>query len=58
MRHFRVFSYPEETEAAPFLGCRSRAGMERLKETASTAAVGCTIGDGQEAKAEILAYLA
>jgi hypothetical protein len=32
-------------------------GIERMKETAPTEAVGCTIDGGQEAKTEILVYI-
>ena len=49
VRHFRVSPYPEEPELAP---CWA-AGVARdgkMRETAPTEAVGCTIEGGREAK--------
>jgi hypothetical protein len=53
MKHFRVFSCPEETGLA-FPGPPKLLGMERMRETAPVEAVGCIIRGGQEAKTEIL----
>jgi hypothetical protein len=53
LRHFRVSPYPEEAELTP----SSAAGVARngrMRTTARTEAVGCTIDGAQEAKMEIL----
>jgi len=53
MRHFLDFPYPEE--AAPNLSGPLRSlGMERMKRTAPTEALGYTLDGGEEAKTEIL----
>jgi hypothetical protein len=49
MRHFRVSAYSEEAELAP-VGAPESLGMEEMRETAPTEAVGCTLDGGQEAK--------
>jgi len=53
MRHFRVFTYPEEPELAPS-GAAGVARDGNNKRTASTEAIARTIEGGQEAKSEIL----
>ena len=53
MKHFRVFSYPEEAEWAPAWAARA-AGDRRMKRTASTEVLGCKIEAGQDPKTEIL----
>ena len=52
MKHFRVFTYPDE----PLPRLPKSLGVRRMKETAPTEAVGCMIDSGQEAKTGILAY--
>jgi hypothetical protein len=56
MRHCQVSSCPEQAGLAPYWALES-LGMERTKEMAPTAAVGSTIGGGQDAKTEILAKI-
>ena len=47
MKHFRVFSYPEEAEGALAWAARA-AGDRRMKRTASTKALGCRIEADQD----------
>ena len=54
IRHCQVSACPEEAGLAPYWALEW-LGMERMKEMASTAAVGCTVTGSQDAKTDILA---
>ena len=53
--HFRFLPYSQEAELAPARAARA-AQEGKVRETAPTEAVGCTIYGGQEAIVAILDY--
>jgi len=52
MRHFRVLRI-RRSQSWPLPGPPQSLGMERMKKTAPTEAVGCKIDSDREAKMEI-----